>query len=76
MAISLESTLDEFSELLGESRIIQVVYSETRPGSFGRVSWPDTFLGSSDGRSAEFNLLKSIDDLMETKDEVGSVRDE
>jgi hypothetical protein len=36
MTISLEPTLYKFSELLRESRIIQVVHSETGPGGFGR----------------------------------------
>ena len=49
VTISLEPTLYKFSDLLGESRIVQVVHSETGPGGFGRVSWSDTLLGSSDG---------------------------
>jgi hypothetical protein len=49
MTISLEPTLYKFSELLRESRIIQVVHSETGPGGFGRVSWSDTLLGGTDG---------------------------
>lgn len=49
MTISLEPTLYKFSELLRESRIIQVVHSETGPGGFGRVSWSDTLFGGTDG---------------------------
>jgi len=49
VTVSLEPTLYKFSELLRESRIIQVVHSETGPGGFGRVSWSDTLLGGSDG---------------------------
>jgi len=53
-----------------------MVDSKTRPGSFGRVSWSDTLFGSSDGRSSQFNLLEAVNDLMESEDEMGSIRDE
>lgn len=75
VAVSLESTLDEFSELGGERRVIQVVYPQTRSRGLGGVGWSDTPLGSTNRRTTQLNLLEAVDDLMEAKDEMSSVRD-
>ena len=48
VTISLEPALDQLPELGWESRVIEMVNSESGPGCLGRVSGSDTLLGGTD----------------------------
>lgn len=76
MSIALEAALDELSELASEQLVVvQVMNAQTGPGRLGGVSRTDSLLGGADAASAQFDFLQAINDLMEVKDEVRSVRD-
>jgi hypothetical protein len=76
VTVPLESTLNELPEFGREAWVVQVVYSQSRSGRLGRVSWSDTLLRGANGRASKLNLLQSIDNLVEAEDEVSSVGDE
>jgi hypothetical protein len=76
VAVPLEPALYELPELGREAWVVEVVHAETRARRLGRVGGSDALLGGADGRTAELNFLETIHDLVETHDEVGSVRDE
>jgi hypothetical protein len=76
VTVSLEPALDQLPELFRETRVVQVVNSKTGSRRLARVSWSDTSLGCTDRLSTEFNFLETVDDLVETQDQVRSVTDE
>jgi hypothetical protein len=76
VTVSLEPALDQLPKLFREAGVVQVVDSQTGSRSLARVSWSDTSLGRSDGRTTEFDLLETVNDLVEAHDQVSSVRDE
>jgi hypothetical protein len=77
VSVTLEATLDQGAELLGELLLVkEVVNTETRTRSLRRVSWSDTALGGADRLAAKLNLLETVDDLVEVEDEVGTVGNE
>ena len=53
-----------------------MVHTKSRTGCFRRISRSNALFGSSDGRSAELNLLETVDNLVKTEDEMSTVRDE
>lgn len=76
VSVSLEPALDQFPELFRETGVIQVMNPQTGSGRLARVSWSDTSLGRTDGRTPEFDFLETVNDLVEAQDQVRSVGDE
>lgn len=77
VTVTLEAAFDELAELGGEELgVVEVVYTKTRTRSLGRVGRSDTLLGGADAATAKLDLLETVNDLVEVKDKVSSVRDE
>lgn len=75
MAVSLEPALDQLPELGREGRVEEVMDTKTRSRGLGRVSGSDTLPGSANGRATKLNLLETINDLVETHDEMSPIGD-
>lgn len=75
VAVSFEPALDQFPELGREGRVEEVMDTKTRSRGLGRVSGSDTLPGSANGRATKLNLLETINDLVETHDEMSPIRD-
>lgn len=78
MTVSLEAPFHELSELDGKvvKVVDEVVHPQARARCFRRVGGSDTLLGCANALAAQLDLLEAIDNLVEVKDEMGSVREE
>ena len=76
VTVSLESALDQLSELGREAGVVEVVHPQSRPRSLGRIRRTNSLLRRADRRPTKLDLLEAIDNLVEAKDEVSSVGDE
>lgn len=76
VSVSLEPALDQLPELFREAGVVQVVNTQTGSRRLARVSWSNTSLGRTDGRTTEFDFLETVYDLVEAQDQMRSIRDE
>lgn len=53
----------------------QVVDAQAGAGCLGGVGWSDSLLGRADGGASQFNFFEPVNDLVEIKDEVGTIGD-
>lgn len=76
MAVPLALVVDHDAELGGKLvKVVQVMHAQTGAGGLGRVGRTNALLGGTDAATAELDLLETVDDLVEIKDEVRTVRD-
>ena len=77
MSVTLEPSLDDLPKLVGKGGVVkEMVDAKARSGCFARVGRANALLGGADTGSTKLDLFQSVDDLMEIKDEVGTVGDE